>query len=89
VSSGRRLLSLRDLVKERGRSYTFWRSVAFKGALPRVEVPDTRLWLFDERDVDRLIESWKTRGVSETSPVGYARTEKQQHPQRQRDELVM
>lgn len=67
MTTGRRLLSLRELVAERGRSYTFWRRLALKGEIPRVEVSGTRLWLFDECDIDRVIESWKTRGISETA----------------------
>jgi len=63
-STTQRLLDLRSAAAYLGLSVYTVRELEWKGALPRVRIPlpnggEVRKLLFDQRDLDRLIESWK------------------------------
>ncbi len=61
-----RLLDIVQAARYLGVSPWTIRSLEWSGVLPRVPIPladgrDLRKLLFDRTDLDRLIESWKTR----------------------------
>jgi hypothetical protein len=65
--NGKRLVDLRTAAAYLGLSVWTVRELEWKGALPRVRIPlpgggEVRKLLFDQRDLDRLIESWKEAG---------------------------
>jgi hypothetical protein len=66
-STAQRLLDLRSAAAYLGLSVYTVRELEWKGTLPRVRIPlpnggEVRKLLFDQRDLDRLIESWKDAG---------------------------
>jgi len=60
-SSMQRLLTIQQAVHEYGLPLGTLRDLTFRGAIPRVQLPDGRRWWFDRRDLDRFVETSKTR----------------------------
>lgn len=58
-----RLLSIQQVTIEYGWPINTTRDLVFRGALPRVRMPDGRRWWFDRRDIDKFVEAAKETGV--------------------------
>jgi hypothetical protein len=56
-------LTIQQVRTEYGLPIPTVRDLVFKGALPRVALPDARRWWFDRKDVDRFVEASKVSGV--------------------------
>lgn len=60
-----RLLTAQQAAALLGLPYTTVRDLLLRGVLPRVEVPGLRRLLVDARQLDRMLESWRS-----PAPVG-------------------